>query len=100
MSIYQDIKDDLFGNSQEMIEDGNAEDRFHEYTDSWLPIYYSEILEKWREMPNEYTDTWQDHIELSQKTGIFDLMLGDLYNWYSAMVQEAWTEILKEREEN
>jgi hypothetical protein len=96
---FQDIKDDLFGNSKEMIEDGNAEDRFHEYADSWLPVYYNEILVEWGKMPHEFTDSWKDQGYTEDK-GIFALMSMDLFNWYYSMVEEAWAEILEEREEN
>ena len=75
----------------------HPEDFAGEYADSALPIYYSEILEEWCDLPDEYsnrfsemTDTLPDRIE--------DLMRTDLYLYYYNFYSGAIQAIIDERD--
>lgn len=58
-----------------------------EIIDGIMPIYTSETIEEWREMPNDYTDSGQDTFGLpDDRITITGLMNLDLWNYYSDLV--------------
>ena len=70
-----------------------------EWASEFVPVYCHEILKDWTEMPNDYTDSWQDDFTPDNKTGIFTLMGWDLYNYYYATTYEIYNEIVNEQEQ-
>ena len=97
---YNDIKQELLENYDELIEvPSYTEDRVIEYAQSWVPVYYSDIIEEWtKEMPNDFTDSWKE-FGASEDSGIMNLMAVDLTVWYEDMGRQAWTEIEEDKAE-
>lgn len=80
---YSEIYKELTDNWQQIQEAAYPEDLITEFSDSATPIYYSDILKDWQEMPAEFNDAWQDQLggqvgELS----IMQLMQIDLFEYY------------------
>lgn len=66
-----------------------------EMADNLTPIYNSDILESWRELPLDDSDRWQE-IGAAPDSTIFDLMRIDLWLYYRDAVESAWAEIQDE----
>ena len=77
-----------------------SEDNISEWADGFVPVYYHEIIKDWTEMPNDYTDSWQDSVGWDAgESSIFQLMSIDLYNYYYATTYEIYNEIVNEQEQ-
>ena len=63
-----------------------------ELADSYVPVYYNEVLKDWTEMPSEFNDSHLEHDKADDAT-IFDLMRMDLFFYYESLCQKAWTEL-------
>ena len=96
---YSDIKSDVLDHFKQLTETPYPEDLLRELADSACPVYYSDIIKDWQEMPNEYTDSWQEFIEPTQDTTIFSLMSADLFNYYDDQYRTAFAELTKDIEE-
>jgi hypothetical protein len=95
MSTYPEIKKQLLDEWEHITEDD-----LPEIADGLVPVYYSGILEEWRDLSMSDTDTWQETLgDLTQETTIFNLMSCDLYNYYMKEVAEAYREIEEEKQE-
>lgn len=95
MATYPEIKKQLLDEWQHINEDS-----LYEIADGLVPVYYSGVLEEWRELSMDETDTWQETIgELSPDTTIFSLMSIDLFNHYLKDTEEAFAEIKEEKQE-
>ena len=95
MTTYPEIKKQLLDEWEHITEDS-----IYEIADGLVPVYYSDTLEQWRSLSMDESDTWQQTIgELSPDTTIFSLMNIDLFNHYLKEVEEAFTEIKEEKEE-
>jgi hypothetical protein len=76
------------------------EDRLHEVAESLTPVYYSYIIEEWRWLSLEESDTWREHgHEITPETTITNLMAIDLFYHYLDLVNRAYNEIKNEKEE-
>lgn len=96
-----DIKQDILDHLNQLKESAYPEDLICELADSACPVYYSDIIKDWQEMPNEFTDSWQDTGLPSARTEeitIFGLMQIDLFNYYQDKYATFWNEIAKEME--
>jgi hypothetical protein len=67
--------------------------------DSACPVYYHEVIKDWQEMPNEFTDNWQEFIDPTTETTIFSLMSWDLYFYYESQYHLTFTEIKLDKEQ-
>ena len=67
---YSDIKQELKDNWEQLADNPYATDLVNEFAESAIPIYYSEIIKDWQEMPHEYNDTWS--IISDVRTFLFD----------------------------
>jgi hypothetical protein len=94
------IKDDVLSHWEQLTEKAYPEDLLTELAESACPVYYSDIISDWQEMPNEFTDSWQEFTEATQETTIFTLMGWDLWNYYQDAYQKAFEEVSKEKEES
>ena len=95
-----EIKNDILNHWEQLAEMPHPEDLITELAESACPIYYSEILTDWQEMPSEYTDSWQENgIPTTEKTTIFSLMSWDLYFYYHSEYLRIYDEIKKEKEQ-
>ena len=92
LTTYEDIK-------QEILDDWDniTEDDIHQIADGYVPVYYSDIIKEWQDLPMEYTDTWQD-FGISEDTTIFKLMGYDLFNYYYQLTEKVFREVEEERD--
>ena len=99
---YSDIKGDIIDHWEQLSEMAHPEDLLTELGESACPVYYSDIIKDWQEMPNEYTDSWQEFVHAEQDTTIFSLMGWDLWNYYTNEYRRVFAEVRqdKEQEEN
>ena len=95
---YLYIKREILDNWTELEESEDPEDLLREMADSACPIYYSEIMKDWAEMPSEYNDTWQEFTELGRDTPILSLMSADLFHYYDTQYTEIYNEVKTEKE--
>jgi hypothetical protein len=95
---YSDIKAEILDNWAQLSEMPHYQDLLSELAESALPIYYSDIIQDWREMPDEYTDSWKDTTEANGDSTIFSLMGVDLWNYYQDTYRSIFTEIQHEKE--
>jgi hypothetical protein len=96
---YSDIRKEIIEQWEELDNSAYPDDLLTEMADSACPIYYGEIIKDWQEMPNEFSDNWQEFIEPTQETTIFSLMSADLFNYYQSEYTRVYEEIKKEKEE-
>ena len=97
---YTDIKGDILDHWEQLAEMAHPEDLINELAESACPIYYSDIIKDWQEMPSEYSDSWKENgIQPTEETTIFSLMGWDLYFYYESQYHIAYTEIKTEKEE-
>ena len=97
-----EIKAMLLDEWEQLEGSAYPEDMLDEFADGVLPVYYSDILKDWAEMPNEFTDNWQEFGLPSSKTEeitIFGLMTNDLYIYYRAQFWQLYKEVLAEKAE-
>ena len=99
MSNKEDQEKTIFGKMVEELKDriGNGEelsdieDLNHEFVESYLPIYYVDIIDAWKDLPAEYEDRGGD--EVLVYGGIYTLMTADLTLYYYDLFAEAVTEV-------
>jgi hypothetical protein len=98
---YTDIKGDILEHWEQLEDSREPHDLLNQLADSACPIYYGDIISDWQEMPNEFTDSWQEHFEATgaEGRGITALMTIDLWNYYTAEYNRIYNEILDEKEE-
>ena len=98
MMNYEDIKQEIIDNWNEI--DGEDGQWLSEAVDSALPIYYSDIIEQWTKMPNEFDESWQDIVATIQNHTITSLMSIDLWVFTQSKYNRAYREIEEEKEAN
>jgi hypothetical protein len=95
-----DIKSDILDNWEQLTETPHPEDLLNEMAESACPVYYSDIIKDWQEMPSEYNDSWQQNgIGTTEETTIFSLMSWDLYFYYESQYNLIFTEIRLDKEQ-
>lgn len=87
--MVEEIRTEL-ANGEE-LED--IKDRSGEFIDSWLPIYNNRIVEEWQAMPNEYDNRGSAELGQGGEINIINLMILDLYLYYSDLFFEAVQEV-------
>jgi len=75
----------------EELED--IKDRSGEFIDSYLPVYYNQIIDEWKAMPSEYNDRGSAELGVGGEVNIYNLMSLDLYLYYSDLFNEAVEEV-------
>ena len=96
LTSYEDIKEELApfqGNDY-------PEDDLHQFADGLVPIYYSEIVQEWADLDEEYKDRWPEFTEVSPDSTIYSLMGIDLFNYYYDLATRAHYELYGNKEEN
>ena len=98
----EEIKKELENHREEIETAKDPESYLDEFADGFTPVYYSDILKDWTELPGEYCDQWKDYGYDTQKNsgGIMQLMQIDLAFYYLEITREIWEEIQKESAEN
>lgn len=93
-----DIEEEIRGNWAQLKDNAYPDDLLTEWADSACPIYYSDIIKDWQEMPNEFTDKWQEFYEPNNETTIFYLMSLDLGEYYRDAYLRIYEVIKNEKE--
>jgi hypothetical protein len=94
-----DIKAELLDNWENFMDMPYCQDLITELAESAIPIYYSQIIKDWQEMPDEYTDSWKETTEMNEEATIYSLMGVDLYNYYQDTYRSIFYEIQQEKEQ-
>lgn len=97
----QDIREELRRNLKQLTEyPSKAEDLVAEIAEDFAPVYNSDIIREWTELPMEYSDRWKEYGYDANRNegGIIQLMAIDLVFYYLEIGQEAWAELLVEIE--
>jgi hypothetical protein len=97
LTTNKDIREEIQDNWEYLEEAQYPEDYLDELADSHTPIYYSDIIEQWRDMPSSFNDTWQE-FGVNSKTTITDLMAIDLNNYYRTKFNEIYEQIKTAKE--
>jgi len=99
MALYtpDEITKEIQEAKADILADNNPEGFANEYADNACPIYYSEIIQEWRDLPDEYSNKFS---ELTTKLPdrIEDLMQIDLYLYYHHHYANAIQEVIDERD--
>jgi hypothetical protein len=93
--ITQEIKQEI--SNGETLEE--IKDRSHELIDSYVPVYNNRVLEEWQTMPSDYDN--RGALELGhncQELNIINLMMSDLYLYYSDLVGKVINDLEQELE--
>ena len=78
------------------LKDTNyPEDELDQLADSATPVYYSDIIKDWQEMPSDFMDSWQEYGADTNQT-ILQLMQIDLYNYYRDTYTRIFSEVMEE----
>ena len=94
---YSDIKAELKENWEQFASNQRPDDLLAEFADSACPIYYSDIIKEWQEMPSEFSDSWQD-LGTDGSATITTLMQFDLFNYYQHEYHKIYNELCEEME--
>jgi hypothetical protein len=94
-----DIKGDILDHWEQLQDRAYPEDLLSELAESACPVYYSDIIKDWQEMPNEFTDSWQEFAEATKETSIFTLMGWDLWNYYQDAYRRIFAEVSQDKEQ-
>jgi hypothetical protein len=98
MITVEDIKKELrnaLNNGEELAD---IEDSSGEWVDGFLPVYNNRIIEEWQNMPSEYDDRGWAELGNGGEINIVNLMMLDLYMYYSDLFNEAIAELTEELE--
>ena len=93
--IIEELRNEIENNGQTLEE---IKDNAGEWIDGWLPIYYSDIIEEWKNMPSEYNDRGSSEFGTPDEISIFNLMSLDLFMYYRDLFYEAAEELENEEE--
>jgi hypothetical protein len=99
LTNYGDMKQAILDEWERIQDDPYLGDTLGEIADGYLPVYYSEIIQEWQELPMEYTDQWQDLASENDST-ICGLMTIDLYNYYRDLASRAYSELSQDKEQD
>jgi hypothetical protein len=91
-----EIKADLLDRYDEIDGASDTDHALTETADGYVPVYSSEIVKDWAEMPSEFDDSWLDYGQ-DPASGIVRLMSVDLFVYYDYQTRTIWAEILEEK---
>jgi hypothetical protein len=100
LTTNKDIREEILDNWEylEELNENGVDDYLDELADSRTPIYYGDIIEEWRELPMEYSDTWHDY-PMERNATITGLMTLDLANYYRNLYSQLYSDIKTEKQE-
>ena len=87
MTTYNEIMQEI----KQEIEQGQSldeiKDRSHEIVDNYVPVYNNHVIEEWQAMPSDYDNRGSAEMGHNcQELNIINLMMADLYLYYSDLV--------------
>jgi hypothetical protein len=97
MNIVEQMREEILLELSNGEDLDTIKDRSGEIVDNYVPVYYNEIIEEWKNMPNEYNDRGSAELgHLGQEISIFNLMSLDLYLYYTDLFNEAMANVESE----
>lgn len=97
LATHNEIKQTIRDDWAQFADNAYPEDLLNEFADSATPIYNSDIISEWQQMPTEFDDSWQE-LSPDPNTTIVNRMQMDLYNYYSHAYSVAYNELAEEME--
>lgn len=97
LTTFKTIKN-RFADAGVDLVPGEYPEAISELADSEVPIYYSEIIDEWRELPMEHSNRFSE-IGVDDDFTITQLMQIDLYIYYREQFEAAYNELCEELEE-
>jgi predicted RNase H-like HicB family nuclease len=99
MTTYDEVMKEI----KQEIEQGETleevKDRSHELVDSYVPVYNNRVLEEWQSMPSDYDNRGSAELGHNcQELNIINLMMADLYLYYSDLVGKVINDLETELE--
>jgi hypothetical protein len=98
LTTYDEIRKEILDDWEQLARWSYPEDILTEWADNTVPIYTNEIIDQWRELPNEYNDSWEEY-GLPHAITITTLMTLSLYHYYQNQFTQIYHEILLEKEQ-
>lgn len=93
--IMQEIKQELT-NGQELDD---IRERSYELVDNYVPVYNNRIVEEWQNMPGDYDNRGSAELGHNcEELNIINLMMSDLYLYYSDLVSTVLDDLEQELE--
>jgi hypothetical protein len=93
--VMQEIKQEI-SNGQTLEE---IKDRSHELIDNYVPVYNNRVIEEWQSMPSDYDNRGSAEMGHNcQELYIINLMMADLYLYYSDLVGNVINDLEQELE--
>lgn len=89
LATRNEIRDRI--NEERAYFESDSDRAISELADSLTPVYYSEQLAEWAELPTDARDAWQE-IGAADNATIFDRMATDLYWYYYNQTAEIYAE--------
>ena len=96
LATHNEIKQTIRDDWAQFADNPYPEELLNEFADSALPIYYSEIISEWQEMPSEFDNVWAEEGYTSDS--ITALMSYDLENYYRHQYHSIYNELAEEME--
>jgi hypothetical protein len=92
---YEEIKNEIANRLKEFESQTEPGDLLREEADSLTPVYNSEIIADWAEMPSEFENSWREYgwDESLEQGGILGLMRIDLVHYYTSLTLDAYAEL-------
>jgi hypothetical protein len=95
MTLYTEteINKEIWDDREHLLSQTYPEDSANEYADSAVPIYYSDIIEAWRDLPDEYSNKFHE-VSSELPDRVEDLMRTDVYLYYQMLYSGAVQELI------
>lgn len=96
LTTKAEIKEELRRNLDQLtMYPAKADDLVAEIAEGFAPVYNSEIIREWAELPADYSDRWKElgYDANRNDGGILQLMAVDLALYYLEIGEEAWAEL-------
>ena len=100
LTPYQEIKELIARNLEEIQTTAYPEDALSEWADSEVPVYTHEIISEWCELETNYRDAGQDYRNGDGQESITTLMTYDLYNYYQEQFRIAYADLTEGQEDS
>lgn len=99
MTTYDEIKQEI----KQEISNGETlddiRDRSYELVDNYVPVYNNRVLEEWQNMPSDYDNRGAQELGHNcEELNIINLMMSDLYLYYSDLVSTVLDDLEQELE--
>jgi hypothetical protein len=95
------LREDIQENLDELLDSSYPEDLLNEMADGFVPVYYSDIIAEWMELPADFQDSWTQYgmDESFIHGGISRLMTIDLASYYQSEYHRIYRIIAEEIQE-